>query len=221
MKKIRLTILLTMLLCMFGPNALAHDIEVENADGVKIYYNYINDGTELEVTCQGNNTNSCAYSGTVVIPEEVTYMNMTRKVTSIGGWAFSACSGLTSVTIPNNVTNVGYSVFQGCTNLKDISIGNGLTTIEEMMFYECSSIVSINIPSSVTAIKAVAFGGCSSLTSIVLHENITTINGSAFFGCSNLKELTIEDGNNELFFTNPFISSECTCFSTSYLCIRL
>ena len=30
--------------------ASAYDIEVKNADGVTIYYNYINDGTELEVT---------------------------------------------------------------------------------------------------------------------------------------------------------------------------
>ena len=61
--------------------ASAHDIEVQNADGKTIYYNYINNGTELEVT-------SCSYSniyqGNVVIPEEVTYMNRTRKVTSIG-----------------------------------------------------------------------------------------------------------------------------------------
>ena len=35
--------------------ASAHDIEVQNADGVTIYYNYINDGTELEVTFRGSN----------------------------------------------------------------------------------------------------------------------------------------------------------------------
>ena len=30
--------------------ASAHDIEVQNADGVTFYYNYIKNGTELEVT---------------------------------------------------------------------------------------------------------------------------------------------------------------------------
>ena len=57
--------------------ASAQDIVVQNADGVTIYYNCINNRTELEVT-------DYTYKGNVAIPEEVTYMNRTRKVTSIG-----------------------------------------------------------------------------------------------------------------------------------------
>jgi hypothetical protein len=40
-------LLMMMLLPMV---ASAYDIAVENADGVTIYYNYINDGKELGVT---------------------------------------------------------------------------------------------------------------------------------------------------------------------------
>ena len=66
--------------------ASAHDIEAQNADGVTIYYNYINNGTELAVTFRGSKYDSYSneYQGNVAIPEEVTYMNRTRKVTSIG-----------------------------------------------------------------------------------------------------------------------------------------
>ena len=89
--------------------ASAHDIEVQNADGVTIYYNYFNNGTELQVTFRGSSYNdySNEYQGHVAIPEEVTYMNRTRMVTRIGDEAFYKCSGLTSVTIPNSVTSIG------------------------------------------------------------------------------------------------------------------
>ena len=105
MKKLFLSTLLLALPLL----ASAYDIKVENADGVTIYYNYYNNGTELEVT-----SGSPRYSGVVNIPEEVTYMGRTRKVTSIGGSAFEYCTGLTSVTIPNSVTSIGAVAFQYC-----------------------------------------------------------------------------------------------------------
>ena len=116
MKQVKLTFLLTVLMSMVGAKSFAHDIEVKNADGITIYYNYINDGTELAVTFRGSSYDSYTneYEGNVVIPEEVTYMNRTRKVTSIGYSAFRGCSSLTSVTIPNSVTSFGGSAFQNC-----------------------------------------------------------------------------------------------------------
>lgn len=159
----RVGILFTILLCIVGTKAFAHDIAVVNADGVTIYYNYINDGMELEVTGYGY------YSGVVVIPEEVTYMNRTRKVTSIGGYAFSNCSALTSVTIPNSVTSIGGYAFAYC------------------------GLVSVTIPNSVTSIGFYAFDGCSYLTSITIGSNVTFIGNYAFVGCSGLKSVHISD----------------------------
>ena len=85
MKHSTLIFLLIMLMSMIGASSFAYDIAVENADGVTIYYSYINDGKELEVV------GADPYSENVVIPEEVTYMNRTRKVTSIGNRAFVYC----------------------------------------------------------------------------------------------------------------------------------
>lgn len=117
--------------------ANAHDIEVKNADGVTIYYNYINNGTELEVTYRGSTDYSNEYSDKVVIPDEVTYMNRTRKVTRIGIVAFEGCSGLTSVTIPNSLTSIGELAFRGCTGLTSITIPNSVTSIGQGAFLNC------------------------------------------------------------------------------------
>ena len=76
----------------------AYDIEVKNSEGVTIYYNYINNGTELEVASYP--TYLLKYSGSVVIPEEVTDGDETLKVTRIGERAFDCCFGLKSVSVP-------------------------------------------------------------------------------------------------------------------------
>lgn len=45
-------LILTILLSLVGNSAFAYSFKAENSDGVVIYYNLINDETELEVTGQ-------------------------------------------------------------------------------------------------------------------------------------------------------------------------
>ena len=155
-------VLFMMLLCMICIGASAHDIEVANADGVTIYYNYSADGKELIVTYRGNKYDSYndEYSGVVVIPEEVTYMNRTRKVTSIGNYAFFYCDGLTSITIGNSVTSIEWCAFEGCSGLTSVTIPNRVTSIGNAAFHGCSGLTSITIPNSVTSIGSGAFYDC-------------------------------------------------------------
>ena len=106
MKRFSLLILLTMLMSMMETNAFAYDIAVKNADGVTIYYNYYNEGKELQVTfLSSDSNNKYACADNVVIPKEVAFMNRMRMVTSIGSDVFKY-SSLTSVTIPNSVTRI-------------------------------------------------------------------------------------------------------------------
>ena len=185
--------LLLLVMMMLPVVASAHDIEVKNADDVTIYYNYVNDGTELAVTYRGASYSSYSneYSGNVVIPEEVTYMNRTRRVTSIGASAFNSCSGLTSVTIPNSVTSIGRSAFYGCTSLTSVTIPNSVTSIGVGAFYYCSGLTSVTIGNSVTSIGESAFEGCSGLTSVTIPNSVTSIGDFAFAECTSLRVLDI------------------------------
>lgn len=201
MKRLNFIILLTILMSMTGINAYAYDIRVENADGATIYYNYINDETELEVTYYDNHYSSwdnyytersaLTYVGDLVIPEEVTYYNTTRKVTCIGQWAFCNCKSLTSVTIPNGVKYIYGSAFYYCTTLTSVTIPNSVEHIGTGAFRACQALTSLTIPDGVKIIGEGAFKGCSSLASVTIPSSVKTIYNEAFSGCSSLTSLEI------------------------------
>ena len=170
--------------------ASAHSIEVNNADGVTIYYNWNSDRTELSVTYRSNYYYA-EYFGNVVIPQSVNYNGKNIPVTSIGSEAFSGCSGLTSVTIPNSVTSIGSKAFRGCSGLTSVTIPSSVTSIDSEVFRFCSSLTSVTIPNSITSIGSYAFCGCSNLTSVTIPNSVTSIGRTAFSFCSSLTSVTI------------------------------
>ena len=184
MKKLNTTILLTLLLCMFGAKGYAHDIEVANADGVTIYYVWVNNKTGLAVSYCGSNYDSYnEYTRNVVIPKSVVYDGKTYNVTSIENYAFCDCSGLTSVMIPNSVTSIGYAAFSGCSALTSVTIPNSVTTIRHVAFSRCSGLTSVTIPNSVKIIGSDAFSNCSGLTSVTIPNSVKIIGEYAFYNC--------------------------------------
>ena len=119
---------------------------------------------ETELTAEV--TSGVNYSGDIVIPESITYSAKTYSVTSIGDDAFSHCTGLTSVTMPNSVTSIEGYAFYGCDGLTSVTIGNGVTSIGKRAFSDCTSLTSVTIPSSVIEIKKAVFLQCTNLNKI-------------------------------------------------------
>ena len=121
----------------------------------------------------------------------LTSITIPNSVTSIGGYAFEFCSSLTSITIPNSVTSIGWYAFYCCTYLTNITIPNSVTSIGDSAFKDCRSLTSITIPNSVTSIGDSAFKDCRSLISITIPNSVTSIGGYAFEFCSSLTSITI------------------------------
>ena len=109
------------------------------------------------------------------------------SVTSIGGSAFSGCTGLTSITIPDSVTSIGGSAFSGCTGLTSITIPDSVTSIGERAFGGCTGLTSVIIGNGVTSIGRYAFSGCTGLTIIVIPYNVAEMGESVFWDCRNLQ----------------------------------
>ena len=164
---------------------LAHSDPVE-IDG--IYYNLItkSGANVAEVT-----SNPSKYSGDIVIPPSVEYNGTQYSVIKICDSAFSSCTSLTSVTIPNSVTDIGGNTFQGCTSLTSITIPNSVTSIDGYAFDNCTSLTSVTIPNSVTSIGGGAFSHCTNLTSITIPNSVKSIGGAAFSSCTSLTSVTI------------------------------
>ena len=133
------------------------------------------------------NSNPLYYAKNLYLNGElVTDLVIPNNATSIGNYAFSGCTGLTSVEIPNSVTTIGDYAFSGCTGLTSVEIPNSVTSIGYSAFSNCTGLTSIEIPNSVTTIGKYAFWGCTSLTSVVIPNSVTSIGYFAFEGCTNL-----------------------------------
>ena len=126
-----------------------------------------------------------SYSGppeNIAILESVTYEGLTFKVTSIGSSAFSNCTSLTSITIPDSVTTIGSDAFGSCTSLTSVTIPNSIESIGDNAFQNCSSLTSATIGNNVTSIGSSAFNGCSKLKKIEIPDSVTYIGSKAFDG---------------------------------------
>ena len=85
--------------------------------------NELDDGT-LEISNYAGN------SATYEIPGEIDG----KKVIRIGDYAFSDCTELTSVTIPDSVTDIRWRAFYNCVSLKSVTIPKSVTYIDNYAF---------------------------------------------------------------------------------------
>ena len=151
--------LLFLLMAVLLPMMASAAVEIDG-----IYYNLNTSSKTAEVTENPNK-----YIGNITIPMTVTYNDVVYSVTSIGYGAFSGCSSLTLVTIPNSVTEIGWNAFEGCSSLTSVTIPNSVTSIEGYAFKDCSSLTSVTCLAAYVPITSTyAFEG-SSIGSAMLH----------------------------------------------------
>jgi hypothetical protein len=74
-------------------------------------------------------------SGAYSIPSSVIYI----------ADAFSGCSGLSSIFIPNSITDIGGGAFFACSDLAFITIPSSVMNIGELAFTDCTNLTAIDV----------------------------------------------------------------------------
>ena len=161
------------------------------------YYTYtVSDGVAIITDV------STSISGDITIPSNFGFYS----VTGIDPWAFSGCSGLTSVTIPDSITSISFYAFYDCDSLTSVKIPDSLTYIGGSAFYDCDNLTDIVVsndnPSYSTDARGVLFNKdkttlilapCGITGSYTIPNSVISIESDAFDSCYNLTSVSIPD----------------------------
>ena len=174
-----------------------------------------------------NQPNGIVYAGRVLYKykgkmPDGTNISIEEGTPSITKSAFSDCSGLNSITIPNSVKSIGDYAFSDCSGLTSIKVESGNEVYDSRN--NCNAIIETKsntlivgcmntiITNDVTSIGSHAFYGCSGLTSVTIPNSVKSIGEGAFLHCSGLTSITIPNSVTSIgasaFFVTPWYNNQ-------------
>ena len=120
---------------------------------------------------------------------KLTTLKFSESLKGINYGAFSDCTSLETLTLPNSLTTIGgpgsynyNGAFANCTALKSVKFGSGLVAIGSGYNNTRESYTYTG-----------AFSNCGNLETVEFGPNLETIGHHAFSECGHLKSLTIPD----------------------------
>ena len=148
-------------------------------------------------------------------PEWVKYRSQAKSivigsgVTSIGDYAFSDFTNVTSVSIPSTVTKIGTRAFYKNYGLKSVVLPDSVTSVGKNAFQNCTGLLSVTLSGSLSEIPAYCFNQCTRLRTVTMTACTTRIGSCAFEGtaletvsfrgtASAFKSITFMCGNTRI-----------------------
>ena len=176
-----------------------------------------------------------SYSPFYGISTQITEFIIGDEVTNIPSYLCDGMSNLKSVTIPESVTTIGYAAFSGCSGLEKVIVPNfdikkwcnidfgGSYYGNNPLYYahhlysdENTEITKLVIPDGVKSINSCAFSGLSNLTSVTIPTSVDSIGYSAFFGCSGLEKVIVPNFDIKKWCSIKFESNDSNPLSYAH-----
>jgi len=152
----------------------------------------------------------------VVIPQKINE----RHVTSIGFEAFTDCSTVTQVTLPDGLSCIDSYAFYRCSNLRQINIPSSVYSIGADVFAKCTNLESISVSASNTSFASsdglllskdlsvlYCYPAGNGHTSAAIPSSVQIIARSAFDSCNTLESIVLP---GSVRFIGYFAFADCT-----------
>ena len=121
---------------------------------------------------------------------DLTEVTLPDGLTTIGSYAYSWCMALKHLTLPATVTSLGTGCFYE-SGLTALTVPSGVTEIPASMCENCFTLAEVILPTGITGIGERAFYDCDKLTAISLPSTLTRIEKEAFYSCGKLESLLV------------------------------
>jgi hypothetical protein len=153
-----------------------------------------------------------------------------QYLTTVGDYAFFACTGITGVLLPDNVSfyRINEGTFKTCTEISnELVIPNNILEIKTAAFNNCFKLKApsnnLVIPASVSKIEDFAFynneyyGINNSITAITINSNNITLGQECFYGYEMLDTVSYKDylyynSSNDDLISPYFVSNKTINF---------
>ncbi len=111
----------------------------------------------------------------------------------IADCAFSQCTGLETVKLPDTVSYLGRECFSGCVRLQSAELPREMDLIRLQCFDGCTRLRTVAMPEKLDSVALEAFRGCKALEAVRIPADTRIISG-AFEGCTRLRSVTLGKG---------------------------
>lgn len=169
-------------------SVMAQKFSVTNAQGTNIKYEVI---SKTDKTVKVTDVERVEEA---IIPESVTYKDVTYTVTVLGrnsvGSRMSYNKKTRTVSLPATIKEIEENAFYACIGLKSVNIPQGVKKINPYTFFS-TGLESVIIPEGVVEIGKRAFNACDELTSVHLPKSLVKIDEFAFLATPKLQTISI------------------------------